>query len=137
MNKLQQHELFRNMPEEDFETFKFIYNYGYTGIFENIAKVVKCGIAGLLTYFAYDNYDVNTTLSILSGISSFFLLFPKWSISLIPSLIATIRVVKSDKRSETVKKVANIVSKYKPECKDKAERTVNLEEKLTKLEQEG
>lgn len=137
MNKLQQHELFRNMPEEDFETFKFIYNYGYTGIFENIAKVVKCGIAGLLAYFAYDNYDVNTTLTILSGISSFFLLFPKWSTSLIPSFISTIKIMKSDKRSEMVKKVANVVSKYKPGRKKKAERMVNLEEKLTKLEQEG
>ena len=125
------------MPEEDFETFKFIYNNGYTGIFENIAKVVKCGIAGLLAYFAYDNYDVNTTLSILSGISSFFLLFPKWSTSLIPSFISTIKIMKSDKRSEMVKKVANVVSKYKPGRKKEAERMVNLEDKLTKLEQEG
>lgn len=136
MNKLQQHELFRNMPEEDFETFKFIYNYGYTGIFENIAKVVKCGIAGLLAYFAYDNYDVNTALTILSGISSFFLLFPKWTTTLIPSFIGTIRVMKSDKRSEIVKKLANVISKYKPVNKYKAKRMVNLEEKLTKLEQE-
>lgn len=137
MNTIEKYEFFRNMPEEDFEVFKFIYNNGYINVFENIAKVVRCGIAGLLAYFAYDNYDVNTTLSVLSGISSFFLLFPKWCTGLIPSFINTIKVMKSDKRSENVKNIAKVVSKYKPEFKERAERMVKKEEELTKLEQEG
>ena len=137
MNTIEKYEFFRNMPGEDFEVFKFIYNNSCTSTFENIAKVVRCGIAGLLAYFAYDNYDVNTTLSILSGISSFFLLFPKWCTGLIPSYIGTIRVMRSDKRSEAVKNIARVVSKYKPEFKERAERMVKKEEKLTKLEQEG
>lgn len=136
MNSIEKYEFFRNMPEEDFEVFKFVYNNGRTSTFENIAKVVRCGIAGLLAYFAYDNYDANTVLSVLSGISSFFLLFPKWCTGLIPSFISTIKVMKSDKRSEIVKKLANVISKYKPGNKYKAKRMVNLEEKLTKLERE-
>lgn len=137
MNTIERYEFFRNMPEEDFEVFKFVYNNGYINVFENIAKVVRCGIAGLLAYFAYDNYDANTTLTILSGISSFFLLFPKWCIGLIPSIIGTIKVMRSDKRSEYVKNISNVVSKYKPEFKERAERMVKREEELAKLEQEG
>lgn len=137
MNTIEKYEFFRNMPEEDFEVFKFVYNNGYINVFENIAKVVRCGIAGLLAYFAYDNYDVNTTLSILSGISSFFLLFPKWCTGFIPSFIGTVKVMRSDKRSENVKNIANVVSKYKPEFKERAERMVKRAEELTKLEQEG
>jgi len=137
MNTIEKYEFFRNMPEEDFEVFKFVYNNSRTSTFENIAKVVRCGIAGLLAYFAYDNYDVNTTLSVLSGISSFFLLFPKWCTGLIPSFIGTVKIMRSNKKLENVKKIANVVSKYKPEFKERAERMVKRAEELAKLEQEG
>ena len=68
---------------------------------------------------------------------AFFLLFNKWSTSIIPSIIGTIKIMNADDRSDKVKKLASVVAKYKPSTKDKAERMVNLEEKLTKLEQEG
>lgn len=137
MNTLQKYEFFRNMSEEDFETFKFVYNNSCTGTFETIAKIVKGGIAALLAYFAYDNWGTCAPLSISSGISAFFLLFNKWSTSIIPSIIGTIKIMNADDRSDKVKKLASVVAKYKPSTKDKAERMVNLEEKLTKLEQEG
>ena len=137
MNTLQKHEFFRNMSEEDFETFKFVYNNGCTGAFETIAKVVKGGIAALLAYFAYDNWGTCAPLSVSSGISAFFLLFNKWSTAIIPSIIGTIKIMKADDRSDKVKKIASVLAKYKPSTKDKAERLVNLEEELTKLDQEG
>ena len=43
----------------------------------------------------------------------------------------------ADDRSDKVKKIASVLAKYKPSTKDKAERLVNLEEELTKLDQEG
>ena len=134
MNTLQKHEFFRNMPEKDFEVFKFAYNNGYTGTFETVAKVVKYGIAGLLAYFAYDNWGTCTPLSISSGIGAFLLAFDKWSTTLIPSIIGTVKIMKSDNRSEEIKKLASVVSTYKPSEKDRAERMVKLEEKLSKMD---
>jgi hypothetical protein len=71
-----------------------MYNIGHTGVFENIAKVVKYAIAGLLGYIAYDQYDVNTVISILSGISAVCITFRNKLISFIPSIIGSIKMTR-------------------------------------------
>lgn len=94
MNSMKKHEMFRNMPQELFDSFKYMYNVGHTGIFENIANVVKYCIAGLLGYIAYTQYDINTTISILSGISAFSIVFRNKLISLIPGIIGAVKMTK-------------------------------------------
>ena len=94
MNSMEKHEMFRNMSQELFDSFKYMYNVGHTGIFETIAKVVKYAIAGLLGYISYDQYDVNTTISVLSGISAFCIAFRNKLIGLIPSIIGSVKMTK-------------------------------------------
>ena len=94
MNTMEKYETFRNMSPELFESFKYVYNIGHTGVFENIASVVKYMIAGLLGYMAYDQYDVNSILSILSGISAFSIVFRKRLIGFIPSIIGAFKMSK-------------------------------------------
>lgn len=94
MNSMEKYEMFRNMSQELFDSFKYMYNIGHTGVFENIAKVVKYAIAGLLGYIAYDQYDVNTVISILSGISAVCITFRNKLISFIPSIIGSIKMTR-------------------------------------------
>lgn len=94
MNSMEKYEMFRNMSQELFDSFKYMYNIGHTGVFENIAKVVKYAIAGLLGYIAYDQYDVNTVISILSGISAVCIAFRNKLISLIPSIIGSVKMTR-------------------------------------------
>jgi Zn-dependent peptidase ImmA (M78 family) len=63
-------------------------------VFENIAKVVKYAIAGLLAYISYTQFDTNTTISILSGISAFCMAFRGRLIGIIPSIIASVKMTK-------------------------------------------
>lgn len=91
---MEKHEMFRNMSQELFDSFKYIYNIGHTGIFETIAKIVKYAIAGLLCYISYDQYDTNTTISVLSGISAFCMAFRTKLIGLIPSIIGSLKMTK-------------------------------------------
>lgn len=100
MNSMEKHEMFRNMSQELFDSFKYMYNVGHTGIFETIAKVVKYAIAGLLGYISYDQYDVNTTISVLSGISAFCMAFRNKLIGLIPSIIGSVKMTKKVFSSE-------------------------------------
>lgn len=95
MNSFKKYEMFREMPQEAFDAFKYMYNVGHTGVFENIASVVKYAIAGLLGYIAYDQYDVNTVISVLSGISAFSIVFRKRLIAIIPSIIGAIKMAKN------------------------------------------
>ena len=97
---MEKHEMFRNMSQELFDSFKYMYNVGHTGIFENIAKVVKYAIALLLGYIAYDQYDINTTISVLSGLSAFAILFRNKLIGIIPSIIGAIKMTKKVTSSE-------------------------------------
>lgn len=41
MNTIEKYEFFRNMPGEDFEVFKFVYNNSRTSTFENIAEELE------------------------------------------------------------------------------------------------
>ncbi len=91
---MEKHEMFRNMSQELFDSFKYMYNAGHTGVFENIAKVVKYLIAALLVYISYDQYDANSTISILSGISAFAIVFRTKLIAIIPSIIAACKMTK-------------------------------------------
>jgi hypothetical protein len=91
---MEKHEMFRNMSQELFDSFKYMYNIGYTGVFENIAKVVKYAIAGLLAYISYTQFDANTTISVLSGISAFCMAFRNRLISIVPSIIAAVKMTK-------------------------------------------
>lgn len=100
MNSMEKHEMFRNMSQELFDSFKYMYNVGHTGIFENIAKVIKYAIALLLGYIAYDQYDINTTISVLSGISAFAIIFRNKLIGIIPSIIGAIKMTKKVTSSE-------------------------------------
>ena len=92
MNSMEKHEMFRNMSQELFDSFKYMYNVGHTGVFETIAKIVKYAIAGLLCYISYDQYDANTTISVLSGISAFCIAFRNKLIGLIPSIIGSVKM---------------------------------------------
>lgn len=92
---MEKYETFRNMSPELFESFKYMYNVGHTGVFENIATVVKYMIAALLGYIAYDQYDVNSALSILSGISAFSIVFRNRLIGFIPSIIGAVKMTKT------------------------------------------
>lgn len=94
MNSMEKHEMFRNMSQELFDSFKYVYNLGHTGVFENIAKVVKYAIAGLLAYISYTQFDANTTISILSGISAFCIAFRDRLIGVIPSIIGAVKMTK-------------------------------------------
>ena len=89
---MEKHEMFRNMSQELFDSFKYMYNVGHTGVFETIAKIVKYAIAGLLCYISYDQYDANTTISVLSGISAFCIAFRNKLIGLIPSIIGSVKM---------------------------------------------
>lgn len=100
MNSMEKHEMFRNMSQELFDSFKYMYNIGHTGVFETIAKVVKYAIAGLLCYISYDQYDVNTTISVLSGISALCMAFRNKLIGLIPSIIGSVKMTKKVFSSE-------------------------------------
>ena len=100
MNSMEKHEMFRDMSQELFDSFKYMYNVGHTGVFENIAKVVKYAIALLLGYIAYDQYDINTTISVLSGLSAFAIIFRNKLISIIPSIIGAIKMTKKVTSSE-------------------------------------
>lgn len=100
MNSMEKHEMFRNMSQELFDSFKYMYNVGHTGVFETIAKVVKYAIAGLLCYISYDQYDANTTISVLSGISAFCIAFRNKLIGLIPSIIGSVKMTKKVISSE-------------------------------------
>lgn len=100
MNSMEKHEMFRNMSQELFDSFKYMYNVGHTGIFENIAKVIKYAIALLLGYIAYDQYDINTTISVLSGLSAFAIIFRNKLIGIIPSIIGAIKMTKKVTSSE-------------------------------------
>ena len=94
MNSMEKYEMFRNMSQELFDSFKYMYNIGHTGVFENIAKIVKYAIAGLLGYIAYDQYDINTVISILSGISAVCITFRNKLISFIPSIIGSVKMTR-------------------------------------------
>lgn len=100
MNSMEKHEMFRNMSQELFDSFKYMYNVGHTGVFENIAKVVKYAIALLLGYITYDQYDINTTISVLSGLSAFAIIFRNKLIGIIPSIIGAIKMTKKVTSSE-------------------------------------
>ena len=100
MNSMEKYEVFRNMSQELFDSFKYMYNVGHTGVFENIAKVVKYAIALLLGYIAYDQYDINTTISVLSGLSAFAIIFRNKFIGIIPSIIGAIKMTKKVTSSE-------------------------------------
>lgn len=91
---MEKHEMFRDMSQELFDSFKYMYNVGHTGVFENIAKVVKYAIAGLLAYISYTQFDANTTISVLSGISAVCMAFRNKLISIIPSIIAAVKMTK-------------------------------------------
>ena len=91
---MEKHEMFRNMSQELFDSFKYMYNIGHTGVFETIAKVVKYAIAGLLCYISYDQYDANITISVLSGISAVCMAFRNKLIGLIPSIIGSVKMTK-------------------------------------------
>lgn len=97
---MEKHEMFRNMSQELFDSFKYMYNIGHTGVFETTAKVVKYAIAVLLCYISYDQYDVNTTISVLSGISAFCMAFRTKLIGLIPSIIGSAKMTKKVISSE-------------------------------------
>lgn len=88
MNKIQKYEYVRNLPEEQFKVLKNVFNMGHFGTFESITKVVKTAIAGLLAYIAYDQFDANTALSIMAGVSAFLVCFNKKCSGFIPALIA-------------------------------------------------
>jgi len=127
MNTMEKYEAFRNMSPELFESFKYVYNIGHTGVFENIASVVKYMIAGLLGYMAYDQYDVNSILSILSGISAFSIVFRKRLIGFIPSIIGAIKMSKkvfsskdgADEILNNLEKAKNALEKHiVSECYD-------------------
>lgn len=127
MNTMEKYEAFRNMSPELFESFKYIYNIGHTGVFENIAIVVKYMIAGLLGYMAYDQYDVNSILSILSGISAFSIVFRKRLIGFIPSIIGAFKMSKkvfsskdgADEILNNLEKAKNALEKHiVSECYD-------------------
>lgn len=94
MNSMKKYEMFREMPQETFDTFKYMYNVGHTGVFENIAKVVKYAIAGLLGYIAYEQRDVDALISVLSGISALSIVFRTKLIGIIPSIIGAIKMTK-------------------------------------------
>lgn len=94
MNSMEKHEMFRNMSQELFDSFKYMYNIGHTGVFENIAKVVKYAIVGLLAYISYTQFDANTAISVLSGISAFCMAFRNRLISIVPSIIAAVKMTK-------------------------------------------
>ena len=112
---MEKHEMFRNMSQELFDSFKYMYNIGYTGVFENIAKVVKYAIAGLLAYISYTQFDINTTISVLSGISAFCMAFRGRLIGIIPSIIGAVkmtkRVTSSKKGAEEVSNLLEKMSK--------------------------
>lgn len=91
---MEKHEMFRNMSQELFDSFKYMYNIGHTGVFENIATAVKYAIAGLLAYISYTQFDANTTVSVLSGISAFCMAFRSKLIGIIPSIIFAIKMTK-------------------------------------------
>lgn len=127
MNTMEKYETFRNMSPELFESFKYVYNIGHTGVFENIASVVKYMIAGLLGYMAYDQYDVNSILSILSGISAFSIVFRKRLIEFIPSIIGAFKMSKkvlsskdgADEILNNLEKAKNALEKHiVSECYD-------------------
>ena len=127
MNTMEKYETFRNMSPELFESFKYVYNIGHTGVFENIASVVKYMIAGLLGYMAYDQYDVNSILSILSGISAFYIVFRKRLIGFIPSIIGAFKMSKkvlsskdgADEILNNLEKAKNALEKHiVSECYD-------------------
>lgn len=95
MNTMEKYEAFREMPQETFDVLKEMYNAGHTGVFEKIATVVKYAIGALLGYIAYEQYDVNMLISILSGISAVCIYFRKKLISIIPSIICAVKMTKN------------------------------------------
>ena len=115
MNSMEKHEMFRDMSQELFDSFKYMYNVGHTGVFENIAKVVKYAIAGLLAYISYTQFDANTTISVLSGISAFCMAFRNRLIGIIPSIIGA---VKMTKQATSSKKGADDLSKLLEKTKE-------------------
>jgi hypothetical protein len=81
-------------------------------VFENIAKVVKYAIAGLLAYISYTQFDTNTTISILSGISAFCMAFRGRLIGIIPSIIGAVKMTKRVTSSKKgAEEVSNLLEK--------------------------
>jgi hypothetical protein len=110
MNRIERYEMMRGLPQDAFDTLKYIYNSGHTAVFERIAAVIKYAIAALLAYIAYDQYDINTLLSVLSGASAVLMAFRKKLISFFPSIISTIKMTnkitsKDPKKVEEAEKV--------------------------------
>lgn len=95
MNTMEKYEVFREMPQETFDVLKEMFNAGHTGVFEKIATVVKYAIGALLGYIAYEQYDVNMLISILSGISAVCIYFRKKLISFIPGIICAVKMTKN------------------------------------------
>lgn len=107
---MKKYEAMRMLPQETFDVFKKLYYTSHTNIFEGMASVVKYAIAGLLAYISYDQYDVNTALSVLSGISSLLIIFRKRAIGFIPAIITAIKMTKKVISSkEDADEVANFL----------------------------
>lgn len=128
MNSMEKHEMFRNMSQELFDSFKYMYNVGHTGVFENIAKVVKYAIAALLGYISYDQYDINTTISVLSGLSALAMVFRNKLIGIIPSIIGAIKMTKKVTSSEAgATEMAQFLEKTSKELERDIINKVNLQ----------
>lgn len=121
MNSMEKHEMFRNMSQELFDSFKYMYNVGHTGVFENIANVVKYAIAGLLAYISYTQFDANTVVSVLSGISAFCMAFRNKLVGIIPSIIGAIKMTK---RITSSKKGADDVSNLLENMREDLEKDI-------------
>lgn len=121
MNSMEKYEAFRNMSQELFDSCKYMYNIGHTGVFENIANVVKYAIIGLLSYISYTQFDANTIVSVLSGISAFCMAFRNRLVGIIPSIIGA---VKMTKRITSSKKGADDVSNLLENMREDLEKDI-------------
>lgn len=121
MNSMEKYEAFRNMSQELFDSCKYMYNIGHTGVFENIANVVKYAIIGLLSYISYTQFDANAIVSVLSGISAFCMAFRNRLVGIIPSVIGA---VKMTKRITSSKKGADDVSNLLENMREDLEKDI-------------
>lgn len=131
MNRMEKYEYVRNLPQEDFELLKYIYNAGHTGVFEKIATGVKVAIAALLAYISYKTYDTNLTLAGAEALSAIFMVFNKKMTSFIPSLITAVKVTKDPEiRAKYAERLIDMIAKIK---KDHIN---NLDKKIKELDEQ-
>lgn len=111
MNIIQKYEIIRKMSDKDFELLKYMYNEGHLNTFENIAKIVKIGIACLLAYISYTN--PSTAITVSTAFSAILMLFNNKLTKLIPSIIVSSKVVNRKDRMDIARRIHRILSDIK------------------------